>query len=372
MKEQDYRVPPFTYFGRKHKVAEQIWTYFGDDVKRYAEPFAGSLSVYLKRPAKYDKIIARLNDIDALIINFWRSVRVEPEWIADWCTRPVNEIDLMACHLRLVENKPNITKKIMADPDYYDRELAAMWVFGINCWIGSGWCHTHGPWIRDPETNEVVNKKDVDIGIASQKPNSGFQGILEQTEGVKKCTAGHRFQGILSQAEGVISRKPNSGFRGILSQTTNNSAYIAKLNRNVEWLQYLADSLMTATICCGDWRRIVTNSYTTEKKKDGTGILAAVFLDPPYDKEQQSSGDNNYYKDDGKFNVSAEVRKWCIDNGNDPLYRIVLCGYNDEHDELLAHGWSKAPWGAKQGAGYKKYEESKRTEYFWISPHCVK
>lgn len=40
---------PFTYFGGKSKVAEFVWQFLGDDIKRYFEPFAGSLAVLIAR-----------------------------------------------------------------------------------------------------------------------------------------------------------------------------------------------------------------------------------------------------------------------------------------------------------------------------------
>ena len=36
---------PFCYFGGKSSVADLIWELIGNDVKRYFEPFAGSLTI---------------------------------------------------------------------------------------------------------------------------------------------------------------------------------------------------------------------------------------------------------------------------------------------------------------------------------------
>lgn len=52
---------PFPYFGGKSRVADLVWSRFGD-VKNYVEPFCGSCAVLLKRPEEQ-----------------WRAGRIETE-----------------------------------------------------------------------------------------------------------------------------------------------------------------------------------------------------------------------------------------------------------------------------------------------------
>ena len=42
-------IAPFQYPGGKHRSASTVWSAIGD-VRRYVEPFAGSLGVLLARP----------------------------------------------------------------------------------------------------------------------------------------------------------------------------------------------------------------------------------------------------------------------------------------------------------------------------------
>jgi DNA adenine methylase len=72
--------------------------------------------------------------------------------------------------------------------------------------------------------------------------------------------------------------------------------------------------------------------------------------------------------------VANDVRKWCIDRGKDKRYRIVLAGYEGEHEELLNHGWVAHAWTA--GGGYSKTghseNENRKKEILWVSPHCLR
>ena len=63
---------PFPWFGGKSKVADLVWDRQGD-VDNYVEPFAGSLAVLLARP--HAPTIETVNDVDGLLVNFWRAVQ---------------------------------------------------------------------------------------------------------------------------------------------------------------------------------------------------------------------------------------------------------------------------------------------------------
>ena len=51
--------------------------------------------------------------------------------------------------------------------------------------------------------------------------------------------------------------------------------------------------------------------------------------------------------------------------------RIVLCGYDNEHDHLLSLGWRKTEGKAGSGAGYSTRNDSGRRERLWLSPACL-
>jgi hypothetical protein len=68
--------------------------------------------------------------------------------------------------------------------------------------------------------------------------------------------------------------------------------------------------------------------------------------------------------------ISAEVCEWAIANGDNPLYRIALCGYQGEHK--MPESWECVPW--KAHGGYSRTERGKANrelERIWFSRHCL-
>ena len=132
-----------------------------------------------------------------------------------------------------------------------------------------------------------------------------------------------------------------------------------------EWFTALHDRLRRVRVCNGGWERVVSESVTT---RNG---LTAVFLDPPYSDEVEQT--RVYATDSGT--VSNDVRAWCIENGNNSLLRIALCGYEGEgHDTLLDHGWTAHAWktaggygGGRGGVG----DANRHKERIYFSPACI-
>jgi hypothetical protein len=127
----------------------------------------------------------------------------------------------------------------------------------------------------------------------------------------------------------------------------------------------LADRLSQVRITCGPWERVVKPSVLRASAA-GDGSLA-ILLDPPY----ATSGDlyaSTNASDDHKT-LSAEVRDWCVREGGG--YRIVLCGFDGEHDELLEHGWRVEAGKSGGGAGYNTDSKAGRRERLWLSPECL-
>ena len=88
----------------------------------------------------------------------------------------------------------------------------------------------------------------------------------------------------------------------------------------------------------------------------------AVFLDPPY----ATSGDLYAVSSDG---IAEQVRDWCL--AAPEAMRVILCGYEDEHDDLLANGWVRIDGKAGGGAGYNVNASAGRRERLWCSPACL-
>jgi len=172
---------PFVWFGGKRRVATEVWAALGD-VDNYVEPFAGSLAVLLERPHNLHDGSRRaetVNDADGMIANFWRALAHDAEAVANWCDYPVNETDLLARHLWLVNTgRSRLLEGMEADPDHFDAQVAGWWVWGINAWIGSGWCSGDGPWMHNPDGG--VSKRphlgDAGQGVNRQRPHLGNAG----------------------------------------------------------------------------------------------------------------------------------------------------------------------------------------------------
>lgn len=73
--------PPFAYFGGKVSLAERIVSLLPAH-GHYVEPFAGSLSVLLAKPAAAHETV---NDLDGVLMAFWRVLRDRPEDLARAC-----------------------------------------------------------------------------------------------------------------------------------------------------------------------------------------------------------------------------------------------------------------------------------------------
>ena len=70
--------------------------------------------------------------------------------------------------------------------------------------------------------------------------------------------------------------------------------------------------------------------------------------------------------------VAHAAREWAIERGDDPRYRIALCGYEGEH--ALPDGWGYLEWKAQGGyasRNTKRKNENARRERIWFSPHCL-
>jgi len=124
MGKQELVAPPFPYFGGKRRVASQVWEGLGD-VANYVEPFAGSLAVLLNRPLSHAGTTSTVNDMDGFIANFWRALKHDPDGVAEYADDPVNETDLIAKHLWLVNTgRTRLLEGLESDPEWYDPKVA--------------------------------------------------------------------------------------------------------------------------------------------------------------------------------------------------------------------------------------------------------
>ena len=307
---------PFPWFGGKSRAADLIWQRLGN-CGNYVEPFAGSLATLLARP--HAPGIETVNDLDGFIANFWRAAAQQPDEVACQCDWPVNECDLHARHLWLLAQRDELVDRLQGDPDFCDAKIAGWWVWGISSWIGSGWCSGKGPWVE--QGGKMVDSRQLPHLSASQGVNRQLPHLSDAGTGV------HR--------ESVLTD------------------YFAKLARRLRHVR----------VCCGDWSRVLGDSPTVK-----LAPVTAIVLDPPYDTEANRQAD--IYTHDAQ-GISAAVREWALEHGDDPRLRIVLCGYEGEHD---MPGWSEVPWKAKGGYGSQgdgQGRDNAARERLWFSPHCL-
>ncbi len=280
---------PFPWFGGKSRVAHLVWERFGN-VPNYVEPFFGSGAVLLGRP-RGGGGTETVNDLDAYLANFWRSVKYDPENTAAWADWPVSEADLLARHRWLLETGTERLQALRTQAEYYDAMVAGWWAWGLCSWIGSGWC---------------VQKE----ALPEQLPHLGDAGRGERIR---------------------------------------------------EYFEALSTRLRDVRICQGEWDRVLGESVTV---KHG---ITGVFLDPPYAEAEHA------VKYSAHSNVSAAVREWALANGENPLLRIALCGYDGEHE--MPTEWEAIAWKASGGYGSQadgRGRENAKRETIWFSPHCLR
>ena len=340
---------PFPYFGGKSAAAETVWNALGH-VSNYVEPFAGSLAVLLSRPDEPG--VETVNDADGLLCNVWRALRANPSAVAEHAEWPIHEIDLHARHLWLVGQRESLTNKLLADPEYFDAKAAGWWVWGACCWIGGGWCSGKVPWsigedggpAHDPPPG-MKRKPPEPAGVTRRRPHLGHGG-----HGIHKPSVSRQ----LPSVGEVGVNKPNSPL--------------------LEWFDALSARLRNVRVCCGDWKRVCTPSVTFKHLRvtayNGT---CGVFLDPPYSAAVRTK---ELYAEDS-VDVSAEVRAWCLEHGDNPKMRVVLAGFSGEgHESLEANGWRSVEW-FKSGflaGGYANQSDggtNQHRERLWLSPHCL-
>jgi hypothetical protein len=343
---------PFVWFGGKARVARAVWKRFGD-VPSYIEPFFGSGAVFLNRPQPFTGT-ETVNDADGFVANFWRALQSDPDAVAHYADWPVNENDLHARHAWLVGQKDTLQARLEGDPEFCDARVAGWWVWGMACWIGGEFCSGKGPWQVQQAadgTRHLVRLDGPGPGVNHTKPHlsSTGQGISRRLVHL----GGGRGVGRKLDGQGAPGQA-GLGERGLLA-----------------WMRALAERFRLTRVCCGDWSRVCGG-------KDGEALnhmiapgTCAVFLDPPY-ADTAGRADKIYSVD--SLAVAHAVREWAIAHGNDPRFRIALCGYEGEH--RMPSNWAVVKWQAAGGyssvaSGDSVAKANKFRERIWFSPYCL-
>jgi site-specific DNA-adenine methylase len=380
---------PFPYAGGKSRIAREVWRRFGD-TPNYCEPFFGSGAVLLGRPPFDGNRIETVNDIDAHLSNFWRALQADPDAVAYHANWPVSELDLHARGdwLYYRADARAWVERLRNDPDFYDAKSAGWWVWFASCWIGGlpavpengQYGQGGGP---DGVYARLPPLGDGGKGVARQVPflggatNTTGQGVTSANAGSVTRQRPHLGSG--GQGNGVhqVSRQlPHVGNAGPgvarqLPAIGDAGRGTARVNGDggprramlTAYLRQLAARLERVRVCCGDWTRVLGPSVTY---KHG---LSSVFLDPPYSHAER---EKQLYSHDN--DVSAVVREWAIANGDNPLLRIALCGYDTEHGDAMPDTWSVYRWKAAGGYGSQgkgRGRTNSGRECVWFSPACI-
>ena len=257
----------FPYYGNKRLFADEVWKRFGNPMY-YSEPFAGSLSVLLRRPElppknEYKEII---NDLSGTICNAWRSIQAEPEVVSENLTWPSNGFDLQARNTAVLKWVQKDSKRLLEDPEYYDPKIAGYWLWGqcnvMNCTFG----------VRD----------------------KAYQGF-----------GGGRFRLCKTQ---------------YLRKT-----YAECLDINLKFLHEVSERIKHAEVCAVDWKRCTAPAFLLGRSGAEDG---AAFLDPPYKSEKRST--NLYIKEEQSDLVAAESYKWAVANGD--KIKVAYCCHEGDFE----------------------------------------
>lgn len=349
---------PFPWFGGKRHVAQQVWEALGD-VALYTEPFAGSLAVLLGRPAWHRGHLETVNDADDYLTNFWRALQADPDSVAHYADWPVNETDINTRHRWLLdEGQAQMQKGLKTDPDWFDAKIAGWWVWGLCNWIGSGWCDTESYSNKRPHLTSTrgINRPHLNRTQGINRGGMNRGSVLPSLNGGQEINSKlPSLGGPRGVGTSIDAKKLPSLGRGMGINRNTNAALVG-------YLRALSERLRRVRICNGDWQRVLTDGALA------AGSSVGVFLDPPYGDVRA----HNVYSRDS-LTIAADVAQWCRDHENNKKLRIVLCGYEGEHD---MPGWRVLEWRAStsyQTANSAKTkrggnQENRHKERLWLSP----
>ena len=299
---------PFTYFGGKRRIAEEVWRRFGRaDV--YSEPFAGSLAVLLGNPYPLPEKEV-VCDMDGHICNVWRAMAHDPEKVAKYADWPTIHHDLNARHKWLRKWADNNSKRLSEDPDYYNARAAGWWIWGASCWIGKGWC----------------------------------SGTMYETVPSHYGIGGGR--GVQMQRSAVPFQTPN--------------------DRIGPWFKKLSERLEKVTVFNDSWKIAVGDSAMAATF---AGKVKCVFLDPPYLTSNRSKA--KIYKADEDGNtvnrVAEEAYEWAVENGD--RYRIAYCCHQDDFPVPADWDSTIRSFVGYKTTGGKKVNDN--NDLIMFSPACL-
>lgn len=208
---------PFVWHGGKRRWAEDVWARFGE-VEVYSEPFAATAAMLLGSPRMSPREI--ICDIYGFIPNFWRAVRADPHTVARWADKPTFHHDLYATHIWLLNWGREFGQRLMVDLDFYDAKAAGLWVWGVNLWIGGGWCADVG----DGELSmDAIPRFDIatgGVGTAVQRKVVPSPPSPQPTDRIPHVSPTGSGSGTTAQRRGIPSPLPPDKIPALQAQTS--------------------------------------------------------------------------------------------------------------------------------------------------------
>lgn len=307
---------PYPWFGGKSRIMSRVWERLGD-TPNYVDPFFGSNAPLLSRSgwdwtrsvwSDGKNRIETINDKDCFVANFWRALRDDPEQVTRWADYPVNEADLHARHLWLVNNQDFIGQ-MKSDPDFFDAKVAGWWVWGLCSWIGAGWCHYPKPHQTRPHLGNA--------GMGINRPSQQL---------------------------------PHLGDAGG--------------NEISEYFAILTARLRRVRVCCGDWRRVLGPTPT-----EYNGVTA-IILDPPYGAA--ANRDKRLYSVDSLTVANEVREWAIENGDNPKLRIALFGYEDEHRRDMPADwqviSWKTQ--GGYSGQNPNDNDNNKK-ERIWFSPHCL-
>ena len=243
-------------------------------------------------------------------------------------------------------------ERLRSDPDYYDVKSAGWWVWFVCGWIGGL-----------PSVNESQLKRIPGGAVWRQLPHLGTAGLgIHRVGAVKRKRPHLSSAGMGIHRTGAVKRQlPHLSSAGMGIHRTG---AVSRGEHLREYFGGLSARLERVRIGCGDWARVTGGSVTTKFGVTG------VFLDPPYSHAVRDGG--LYSEESGS--VAEDVRAWALANGDNPLFRIALCGYENEHGDAMPDSWEAVEWKAPKGYASQRtngVNDNRKLERIWFSPHCL-
>lgn len=302
--------PAWPYFGAKTLAAETIWRLLGNP-PLYVEPFCGTCAALLGRPEWRPGLYRCeiVNDANGLLVNTLRAIRYRPSIVLRYAGTQTSEIDMHARQAKLAQVDTGALRAwLEASPTVCDPVLAGWWIACACDAIGAP--IPSGPWtVQD-----------------GHLANTGGEGGI---------------------ARSIPSVARRCGIRG---------------GDGRQRVYAIAERLSAVNILAGDWRRAVAPSITSRRATGlSDGGSPGILLDPPY-----TVGADLYAH--GNDTISAQIEEWCLTDAPAD-WRIVVCGYADDHPALEQAGWA-VHCGTASGSGYSHVSATSR-ETLWASPACA-